>query len=46
MLLVIHRPEELVMRTYARSCPVEAVIEPFLKANLAVALLGRSSAEL
>jgi hypothetical protein len=46
MLVVINRPEKLVMRAHARSCPVEAVIEPFLKANLSVALLGHSSAEL
>jgi hypothetical protein len=42
----INLPEEAVMRAHARSCSVEAVIEPFLKANLSLALLGRSSAEL
>jgi hypothetical protein len=45
MLVVTNRPEELLMRTNARSCSDEAVIEPFLKANWSIALLGRSSTD-
>jgi hypothetical protein len=44
--VVINRPEEFVMQAQARSCPVEPVIEPFLKPNLSITLLGRSSAQL
>jgi hypothetical protein len=45
MLVVMNRPEEFLMRAHARSCPVEAVIEPFQKANWSLVLLGHSSAE-
>jgi hypothetical protein len=44
-LVVRSIAEESALRTHARGCPVQAVVEPFLKANLFVSLLGRSLAE-